>query len=51
MNDKLTFLLSGMIAAVPSAYLVTPFDVVKTRIQAQPNIYKSIGQTANKLWA
>ena len=50
INLKTTYLLSGMIAAIPSAYLVTPFDVIKTRIQAQPTIYKSIEQTAQKIW-
>ena len=39
-----------MIAAIPSAYLVTPFDVIKTRIQAQPNIYTNIKITANKIF-
>ena len=50
INNKLGYLLSGMIAAIPSAYLVTPFDVIKTRIQAQPNIYLNIKITAKKIW-
>jgi len=29
--------ISGMIAAIPAAYLVTPFDVIKTRIQFSKN--------------
>ena len=49
-NNKITYLLSGMIAAIPSAYLVTPFDVIKTRIQAQPSIYSNIKITAKKIW-
>jgi solute carrier family 25 aspartate/glutamate transporter 12/13 len=27
-------LIAGSVAAVPAAYLVTPFDVIKTRMQA-----------------
>lgn len=50
INHHTTYLASGMVAAIPSAYLVTPFDVIKTRIQAQPDIYKTIVQSAKKIW-
>lgn len=34
-NGAGTLLISAMIAGVPAAYLVTPADVIKTRLQVQ----------------
>lgn len=50
INNHTSYILSGMFAAIPSAYLVTPFDVIKTRIQALPDMYKTVGQTAKKIY-
>ena len=48
-NYTNNYLLSGMISAIPAAYLVTPFDVIKTRIQAKPDIYNGIIFTFTKI--
>lgn len=46
-NHPLTLLLAGMIAGVPAAALVTPADVVKTRLQ----VVARQGQTTyNGVW-
>jgi solute carrier family 25 aspartate/glutamate transporter 12/13 len=37
MSASTQSLIAGSVAAVPSAFLVTPFDVIKTRIQASGN--------------
>lgn len=49
-NNHQTYLLSGLIAAMPAAYCTTPMDVVKTRIQARPDLYQSFFQSATKLF-
>jgi solute carrier family 25 (mitochondrial aspartate/glutamate transporter), member 12/13 len=41
--------LSAMIAGIPAAYLVTPADVIKTRIQTNNN-YKNIGDCIRKTY-
>jgi len=48
--NNLSYLLSGMMAAIPAAYIVTPFDVIKTRIQTRPDFYKGIGETIKKIY-
>lgn len=49
-NNNNNCFFAGIIAAIPAAFLVTPFDVIKTRIQAKPNIYNKILFTINKIW-
>jgi len=48
-NTHQTYLFSGLVAAMPAAYLCTPMDVVKTRIQAKPDLYFNFIQAATKI--
>lgn len=49
-NQQQSGIVSGMIAAIPAAFLVTPMDVIKTRLQARPDLYKNIPSTAIHIW-
>jgi solute carrier family 25 aspartate/glutamate transporter 12/13 len=49
-KDKRSNFVSGTIAALPAAYLVTPFDVIKTRIQTKGNNYKNILDCVRSTW-
>jgi len=49
-NTHQTYLFSGLVAAMPAAYLCTPADVVKTRLQAKPDVYKGVIATATKIF-
>jgi solute carrier family 25 aspartate/glutamate transporter 12/13 len=42
--------LSGIIACIPAAYIVTPADVIKTRIQTSKNNYKNINDCIIKTY-
>jgi solute carrier family 25 aspartate/glutamate transporter 12/13 len=44
------YFLAASLAAVPAAYLVTPADVVKTRLQTKTNNYLSILDCINKIY-
>ena len=39
--STLNYFIAGTLAGFPAAYLVTPMDVVKTRIQTSPKLYGS----------
>lgn len=41
-NTPLSLLLAGAIAGVPAAALVTPADVIKTRLQVYSLIYNLV---------
>jgi hypothetical protein len=41
-NNPLTLLFAGAIAGVPAASLVTPADVIKTRLQVQNSLHQLI---------
>ena len=47
----LSLFLAGFLAGCPAAYLVTPFDVLKTRIQLKGNAGKGMRQIATELRA
>ncbi|CAG2101443.1 unnamed protein product [Medioppia subpectinata] len=53
-NSALSLLGSAMIAGVPAAYLVTPADVIKTRIQvaarAGQTTYTGVLDAVRKIW-
>lgn len=44
-NLSLSNFIFGSLAALPAAYLVTPMDVIKTRMQTNPNKYRYIEST------
>ena len=44
------YFFAASLAAVPAAYLVTPADVVKTRLQTKTNNYLSILDCINKIY-
>lgn len=48
--DKAYTLISGTLAALPAAYLVTPLDMVKTRIQTKGNNTKGILQCVKDVY-
>ena len=43
------YFLAGMLAGIPASYLVTPFDVIKTRYQTDKS-YKNIIDCAQKIY-
>lgn len=53
-NPPHTLFWAGIIAGVPSSFLVTPADVVKTRLQATPRegqqVYDRIRDTVHKIY-
>ena len=50
----LQLLTAGAIAGMPAAYLTTPADVIKTRLQVEARkgdtTYKGLGDCARKIW-
>jgi len=54
-NSPLSLLVSGAIAGVPAASLVTPADVIKTRLQvvarAGQTTYSGVFDATRKIWA
>lgn len=52
-NPPLTLLMAGSIAAVPAVFIVTPADVIKTRLQVIPRegqtVYHGIVDCAKKI--
>ncbi|CAG2181741.1 unnamed protein product, partial [Oppiella nova] len=53
-NSAPSLLISAMIAGVPAAYLVTPADVIKTRLQvaarAGQTTYTGVIDAVRKIW-
>jgi solute carrier family 25 aspartate/glutamate transporter 12/13 len=51
IDNKPNYLLSGLLSAIPAAYLVTPMDVIKTRIQTKNNNnYKNVIDCVKKIY-
>jgi solute carrier family 25 aspartate/glutamate transporter 12/13 len=49
-NHHQAYLFAGLFAAMPVSFLCTPIDVVKTRIQAKPEIYQKFLQSGKKIF-
>lgn len=50
-NHHQAYLFAGLLAAMPVSFLCTPIDVVKTRIQAKPDVYKTFLQSGKRIFA
>jgi solute carrier family 25 aspartate/glutamate transporter 12/13 len=52
-NLGISSTIAGVLSGIPSAYLATPFDVIKTRLQTNRNdgiVYNGLVDCIQKIW-